>query len=81
MAFVSASQSFLVHLIFHGDAGEAILELEVPWSGHQVEYQAKHYEHHGFQHDENHTVPIEPKKFEEENIFKKNVKSFIMHFK
>ena len=37
---------------------------------HQVEYQAKHCEHHGFQHDENHTVPIEPKKKREENPLK-----------
>ena len=39
---------------------------------HQVEYQAKHCEHHGFQHDENHKVPIEPREMEGKNISLKN---------
>ena len=39
---------------------------------HQVEYQAKHCEHHEFQHDENHKVPIEPREIEEKNISLKN---------
>ena len=50
MASAFVFRFFLVQRSVHDVFEEGVLEPEAPWNDLPIEYQAKHCEHHGFQH-------------------------------
>ena len=54
MAFAFVFRFFLVQRSVHDVFEEEVLEPKAPWNDLPIEYQAKHCEHHGFQHVEIH---------------------------